>query len=163
MAVAVAGVEREQSGVEVGETVVAATGTAATLDVLGGGGESDADVAHVMTAAPDAEEVLLGLVTPPAHGLDVALGQVVEHLAHVQILLDWGAEQFEAGVAGKFFDFVAGREWEKRWEREIMTEQKNEKIVRRKMNSYYRLIFELCYTLQIIKSPIKDLCSGYNF
>ena len=43
----------------------------------------------------------------PADGLDMALAQVVEHLADVEVLLHRGAEQLEARVASELLDLVA--------------------------------------------------------
>lgn len=71
-------------------------------------------MATVSVAADLEHGGVLCLVAPAADGLDVALRQEVEHLAHVQVLLDARAEQLQAGVAGELLDLVAGTRKERR-------------------------------------------------
>ena len=52
-------------------------------------------------------------MSSPADGLDVALAQVVEHLADVEVLLHRGAEQLEARVARELLDLVAANKGKK--------------------------------------------------
>ena len=102
-------------------TARAAAAARVVLDVLRAVGEPDSHVSvmvmpTMVTSAgvtPDLEDaVLCGLVAPPRDSLDVTLGQEVEHLGHVQVLLHRRAEQLQASVASKFLDLVAGKKGE---------------------------------------------------
>ena len=90
------------------------------LDVLRGRGEADAHVVAgavgaqvgvvvAVVVAADGEHGVLGLVAPAGDGLDVALGERVEDLGDVEVLLDRRAEELEAGVAGELLNLVTKR------------------------------------------------------
>ena len=77
-----------------------------------------AQVGVVVTvgAVADGEHGVLGLVAPARDSLDVALGEGVENLGDVEVLLDGSAEELEAGVAGELLDLVAGMKMRERGE-----------------------------------------------
>lgn len=47
------------------------------------------------------------LVTPPTDGLDVSFGQELEYATNVQVFLDRGSKQLEAGVPRKLLHLLA--------------------------------------------------------